>query len=78
MIIEGIIIGGVVALLGGGIALMRTVYRMSGIIENGLTDDLSDLTIDVKALVTEQGRAREEQARQGARIDSLYQRWGND
>ncbi len=78
IVIEGIIIGGVVALIGGGIAVMRTVYRMSGIVENGLTDDLSDLTIDVKALVTEQGRAREEQARQGARIDSLYEKWGAD
>ncbi len=65
MIIEGIIIGGVVALLGGGMALMRTVYRLTGIVENGLTDD-------VKEIKTEQVRAREEQSRQGARIDSLY------
>lgn len=65
MIIAGIIIGGVVALLGGLGVLTRTVFTMSGKIENGLTDDVREIKL-------EQLRAREEQDRQGARIDSLY------
>ncbi len=78
MIIEGIIIGGVIVLLGGFGAVAVTVYRMSGVLENGLTDDMQAITRDVRSLVKEQGRGREEQARQGARIDSLYQKWGVD
>ena len=77
VVIEGIIIGGIVAHLGGGIQLLRTVSRLSAIVENGLTDDLQYLATDVRAMAREQGRAREEQARQGARIDSLYEKWGS-
>ncbi len=43
MIIEGIIIGGVIVLLGGLGALTVTVYRMSGVIENGLIDKVDGL-----------------------------------
>ncbi len=65
MIIAGIIIGSVIALLGGLGVLTRTVFTLSGKIENGLTDDVREIKL-------EQLRAREEQDRQGARIDSLY------
>ncbi len=65
MIIAGIIIGAVIALLGGLGVLTRTVFELSGRIENGLTDDVREIKL-------EQLRAREEQDRQGARIDSLY------
>jgi len=68
MIIEGIIIGGVLALLGGFGALTVTVYRMSGVIENGLTGEMKDLAKEVKAMA-------EEQIRQGARLDLLTKRW---
>ena len=68
MIIEGIIIGGVLALLGAFGALIRTVYRMSGVIENGLTGEMKDLAKEVKAMA-------EEQIRQGARLDTLTKRW---
>ena len=43
MIIAGIIIGTVVALLGGLGVLTRTVYTLSGKIENGLTDKVDSL-----------------------------------
>ena len=68
MIIEGIIIGGVLALLGAFGALTVTVYRMSGVIENGLTGEMKDLAKEVKAMA-------EEQIRQGARLDTLTKRW---
>ena len=68
MIIEGLIIAGFVAFLGGFGALTVTVYRMSGVIENGLTDDLKALATDVRLVMDKQGRVLEEQARQGARI----------
>jgi len=67
MIIEGIIIGGVLAFLAGFGALTVTVYRMSGVIENGLTGEIKDLAKDMR-------RMSEEQARQGARLDSFYER----
>ncbi len=65
MIIAGIIIGSVITLLGGLGVLTRTVFTLAGRIENGLTDDVREIKL-------EQLRAREEQDRQGARIDSLY------
>ena len=68
MILESILAGGTVAILVTGVAIIRQVSRLSGVVENGLTDAVKD----VKA---EQMRAREEQDRQGARIDALYQRW---
>jgi hypothetical protein len=36
--IEALIVGLVVFTLGVGIALIRKVYRLSGIVENGLVD----------------------------------------
>ncbi len=65
MIIEGVIVATFVAFLGGLGVLTRTVYTLSGKIENGLTDDVREIKL-------EQIRGREEQDRQGARIDSLY------
>ncbi len=58
MIIETILGGVAVALLVTLIALIRQVARLSGLVENGLSDTLE--------------RVMEEQARLGARIDDIY------
>ncbi len=50
MIIEGIIIGSVVALLTVGAAGLRSVYRLSGKVENGLIDRMVRIEARVDAL----------------------------
>ena len=41
--VETIMGGGAVAVLVAGIALTRQVYRLTGIVENGLTDKLDHI-----------------------------------
>ena len=75
MILESLAVAVVVAYFAAHAVLTRKVYQLSGKIEDGFTDDLRVIATDVKTLMKDQGQAREEQARQGARIDSLYNRW---
>ncbi len=43
MIIEGIVVGGILALLAGAGTLTITVYRLKGVVENGLTDKVDHI-----------------------------------
>ncbi len=43
MIIEGVVIGLVVAFLAGAAALTRSVYRLTAVVENGLVAKLNHI-----------------------------------
>lgn len=70
--LEAILAGIIIALLGGAITLSRAVYRLIGVVENGLIDNVADIKSEQKDMQSNQGVIREEQARQGARIDAIY------
>ena len=43
MVMEAIVIGGILALLAGAGTLTVTVYRLKGVVENGLTDKVDHI-----------------------------------
>ncbi len=50
MVLEGVVIGLVVAFLAGAAALTRSVYRLTAVVENGLADKLNHIEERVDAL----------------------------
>ena len=70
--IEAIIVGGILAILAGAGTLTVTVYRLKGVVENGLTDDIQEIKAEQVVARTDRTRFGEEQARQGVRLDSIH------
>ena len=50
VVVESIVGGGAVAVLVAGVAVVRQVYRLTGLVENGLTDKVDHIEERVDAL----------------------------
>ena len=50
MMFEAIIVGGVLAVVAGAGTLTVTVYRLKGVVENGLTDKVDHIEERVDAI----------------------------